>query len=76
MKCGSAIDRHVGARLCALREARKIDREKLGNLLGISAARIQAYEAGSERLDAERLLTTCRLLNAPVTAFFEGLLQP
>ena len=45
----SLIDRHVGARMRAMRKARSLSQAELGNALGVSAMQVQKYERGRDR---------------------------
>ncbi|HEX4293229.1 MAG TPA: helix-turn-helix transcriptional regulator [Rhizomicrobium sp.] len=69
----SSIDRHVGARLRAMRKARALSQAELGNALGVSAMQVQKYERGQDRIGAGSLFDVARMLGVKVSAFFEGL---
>jgi transcriptional regulator with XRE-family HTH domain len=45
----------------------------LAVLLQVSAARVKAYENGSKRIPATRLVEFCALLQVPLTYFFSDL---
>ena len=69
----SLIDRHVGARMRAMRKARSLSQAELGNALGVSAMQVQKYERGRDRIGAGSLFDVARMLGVKVSAFFEGL---
>jgi transcriptional regulator with XRE-family HTH domain len=68
----SRIDRHVGARLRAMRKARALTQAELGAALGVSAMQIQQYEYGRDRIGAGSLFDAARTFGVKVSAFFEG----
>ena len=70
------LDALIGARL----RARRIDLGKtewdLGYDLGVSGARVLAYETGAARLSAAELWLAAEALEAPIAWFFEALDAP
>lgn len=48
-----------------------MSQEKLGEALGITFQQIQKYEKGANRIGASRLQQISRVLNTPVSFFFE-----
>lgn len=69
----SSIDLAVGARIRALRLAREMSQAELGHRVGVRFQQIQKYEAGANRITAERLLELAQALGVPIAHFFEGL---
>ena len=69
----SPIDRHVGARMRAMRKARALSQAELGTALGVSAMQVQKYECGRDRIGAGSLFDAARVMGVKVSAFFEGL---
>jgi transcriptional regulator with XRE-family HTH domain len=69
----SAVDVHVGRRVRAARLLRSISQEKLAAAVGVSFQQIQKYENGSNRIGTGRLHAIAKLLDVPVTYFFEGI---
>ena len=65
------IDVHVGSRVRLRRTMLGISQEKLGEHLGITFQQIQKYEKGANRIGASRLQEIARVLNTPVSFFFE-----
>jgi transcriptional regulator with XRE-family HTH domain len=49
-----------------------MSQEKLGESLGITFQQIQKYEKGTNRIGASRLQHIARVLQMPVSYFFEG----
>ena len=45
--------------------------EKLGEALGVTFQQVHKYEKGNNRIGASRLQEFSRLLDAPVSFFFE-----
>jgi transcriptional regulator with XRE-family HTH domain len=48
-----------------------MSQEKLGDSLGITFQQIQKYEKGTNRIGASRLQNIARVLNVPISFFFE-----
>jgi transcriptional regulator with XRE-family HTH domain len=65
------IDIHVGSRVRLRRTMVGMSQEKLGDALGITFQQIQKYEKGANRVGASRLQEISRILNTPVSFFFE-----
>jgi len=65
------IDIHVGSRVRLRRTMLGMSQEKLGEHLGITFQQIQKYEKGANRIGASRLQEIARVLNTPVSFFFE-----
>ena len=65
------VDRLVGIRITALRKARGLSQTALGNAVGVTFQQVQKYEKGQNRVGAGRLREIARLLEVPVSAFFE-----
>jgi transcriptional regulator with XRE-family HTH domain len=71
-KSASPVDRHVGSRIRFRRTLVSMSQEKLGEHLGITFQQIQKYEKGTNRVSASRLQEIARILDVPVTFFFDG----
>jgi transcriptional regulator with XRE-family HTH domain len=65
------IDIHVGSRVRLRRMMLSMSQEKLGEHLGITFQQIQKYEKGTNRIGASRLQNIARVLQVPVSFFFE-----
>lgn len=65
------IDIHVGSRVRLRRMMLSMSQEKLGDSLGITFQQIQKYEKGTNRIGASRLQNIARVLNVPISFFFE-----
>jgi len=65
------VDRLVGIRITALRKARGLSQTALGTAVGVTFQQVQKYEKGQNRVGAGRLQEIARLLDVPVSAFFE-----
>ncbi|WP_238309652.1 helix-turn-helix domain-containing protein [Methylobacterium organophilum] len=65
------VDRLVGLRITALRKARGLSQTALGAAVGVTFQQVQKYEKGQNRVGAGRLREIARLLEVPVSAFFE-----
>ncbi len=65
------VDVHVGARLRLRRNLIGMSQEQIGKASGLTFQQIQKYERGTNRMGASRLYQLGRLLNVPVSWFFE-----
>lgn len=70
------VDRHVGERLRLRRALMGMSQERLAELVGVTFQQIQKYERGVNRIGASRLFEIAKILDVPVTWFFEGLAGP
>ena len=67
------VDVHVGARLRLRRNLVGMSQEQLGKASGLTFQQIQKYERGTNRMGASRLHQLGRLLNVPVSYFFDDM---
>ena len=65
------VDVHVGARLRLRRTLLGMSQEKLGQAIGLTFQQVQKYERGANRIGASRLYDLSRVLDVPVSFFFE-----
>src|ERR687894_3089401 len=65
------IDIRVGARLRLRRNMLGLSQEKLGELIGLTFQQVQKYERGANRIGASRLHELSRVLDVPVSFFFD-----
>jgi transcriptional regulator with XRE-family HTH domain len=65
----------VGHNIRILREDRGISQTELGRKIGVVFQQVQKYENGKNRVCCGRLFKIASALDAPITAFFEGLDQ-
>jgi transcriptional regulator with XRE-family HTH domain len=66
-----AIDVHVGARVRLRRTLLGMSQEKLGDAIGLTFQQVQKYERGANRIGASRLFDLSRILDVPVSFFFD-----
>src|SRR6202453_3199655 len=67
----SPIDVHVGSRVRLRRTLLGMSQEKLGDALGLTFQQVQKYERGANRVGARRLYDLSRVLDVPVSYFFD-----
>lgn len=67
------IDVHVGARVRLRRTLMGMSQEKLGEALGLTFQQVQKYERGANRVGASRLFDLSRVLDVPVSFFFDDM---
>ena len=70
-KSPTTIDRLIGKRIRAEREAAGLGQVALAAELGITFQQIQKYENGKNRVAAARLFEICRILKVPIATMFE-----
>jgi transcriptional regulator with XRE-family HTH domain len=67
------IDVHVGARLRLRRTLLGMSQERLGEAIGLTFQQVQKYERGANRVGASRLYDLSRVLDVPVSFFFDDI---
>src|ERR1700689_1716398 len=67
------VDVHVGARLRLRRTLLGMSQEKLGQAIGLTFQQVQKYERGANRIGASRLFDLSRVLDVPVSFFFDDM---
>ena len=65
------VDIHVGESLRQRRALIGISQEKLATALGLTFQQIQKYEHGRNRISASRLYELSKILEVPISYFFE-----
>jgi transcriptional regulator with XRE-family HTH domain len=64
-------DREIGRRMKMRRLQLGMSQEKLGGALGLTFQQIQKYEKGVNRVGAGRLQQVAKILEVPVSFFFD-----
>src|SRR3954451_11583216 len=65
------IDVRVGARLRLRRNMLGLSQVQLGKAIGLTFQQLQKYERGANRIGASRLHELSRVLDVPVSFFFD-----
>lgn len=65
------VDIHVGSRVRLRRTLLGMSQEKLGKALGLTFQQVQKYERGANRIGSSRLFQLSRILDVPVSFFFD-----
>src|SRR5919205_4612142 len=73
MDTPNPIDVRVGARLRLRRNMLGLSQEKLGQAIGLTFQQVQKYERGANRIGASRLHELSRVLDVPVSFFFDDM---
>ena len=68
----NSIDENVGLQLKQRRALLGMSQEKLAEQVGITFQQIQKYENGANRVSASRLYEFSKVLDIPVSFFFEN----
>ncbi len=66
----NSVDRQVGQNLQHLRVQRDYSLARLAERMGVTVTILMRYEAGAERVSAERLYAAAAALHVPLAAFF------
>jgi transcriptional regulator with XRE-family HTH domain len=69
----NAIDVHVGARMRLRRTLLGMSQTTLGEAIGLTFQQVQKYERGANRIGASRLFDLSRVLDVPVSFFFDDM---
>ena len=67
------VDVHVGSRVRLRRTLLGMSQEKLGAALGLTFQQVQKYERGTNRIGSSRLFQLSRILDVPVSFFFDDM---
>lgn len=65
------VDKHVGQRLRVRRSLLGMSQEKLADAIGLTFQQIQKYERGTNRISAGRLFQFSKVLDVPISFFYE-----
>ncbi|MBX9934288.1 MAG: helix-turn-helix domain-containing protein [Methylobacterium sp.] len=68
-----ARDVHVGQRIAMQRKKAALTQKRVAQSFGMSAAQLQKYEKGTNRISAIHLETFSRMTGVPVEYFFQGM---
>jgi len=66
------VDIHVGARLRMRRSLMGFSQERLADAIGLTFQQIQKYERGTNRVSASRLYQFSKVLDVPISFFYEN----
>lgn len=69
----SPIDVHVGSRIRLRRTLMGMSQERLGEAIGLTFQQVQKYERGVNRVGASRLFDLSKVLDVPVSFFFDDI---
>ena len=69
------VDEHVGRQLRFRRSIMGISQDKLACAVGLTFQQIQKYERGTNRISAGRLFEFSRILDVPITYFYENIID-
>ncbi len=65
------VDAHVGGRVRMRRSLLGMSQEKLADAVGLTFQQVQKYERGTNRVSASRLYQFSKILDVPISFFFE-----
>ena len=67
------VDVHVGSRVRLRRTLLGMSQGRLGDAIGLTFQQVQKYERGANRVSSSRLFDLARVLDVPVSYFFDGM---
>jgi len=67
------VDVHIGARMRLRRTLLGMSQEKLGEAIGLTFQQVQKYERGANRIGGSRLYDLSRVLDVPVSFFYDDM---
>ena len=67
------VDVHVGSRVRLRRTMLGMSQEKLGAAIELTFQQVQKYERGTNRIGASRLFQLGKVLDVPVSFFFDDM---
>ena len=67
------VDVHVGSRLRSRRTMLGMSQEKIGTAIELTFQQVQKYERGTNRISASRLYQLGKVLDVPVSYFFDDM---
>src|SRR5215471_6861304 len=67
------IDVHVGGRVRLRRTLLGMSQERLAEAIGLTFQQVQKYERGANRVGSSRLFDLARVLDVPISYFFEDM---
>lgn len=73
MTLSHPVDTHVGSRLRQRRALLGMSQTDLANAVGLTFQQVQKYERGFNRISSSRLFEFAKVLDVPVTHFFDGM---
>ena len=74
-KQSTLVDIHIGSRLRQRRTELGISQPELAASLGLTYQQLYKYEQAVNRISAGRLYELSKLLNVPITFFFEDIAE-
>lgn len=66
------LDKYVGLKLKVRRNYLGLSQYKMGQISGVSFQQIQKYEKGTNRIGCSMLYDLSKILQVPISYFFEG----
>ncbi|MDE4910356.1 helix-turn-helix transcriptional regulator [Methylobacterium sp. 092160098-2] len=65
------VDVRIGERICAARIRARLTQRTVATAIGVSAAQLQKYEKGTNRISGVALSIIAQLTGAPIASFFD-----
>lgn len=69
----NSMDTYIGKRLKSALNHSKYSREEISTITSISAEELEKFEQGMQRIGSDKLSQLAKVLNQPVTYFFQGI---
>ncbi|MGA7791356.1 MAG: helix-turn-helix transcriptional regulator [Xanthobacteraceae bacterium] len=71
-KSPTDVDKRVGQCIRIFRKAKQLSQTEVGNGIGVSFEQVQKYEKGTNRVGPGRLVRIAKIVDVPVSRFFEN----
>jgi len=68
----NAIDKFNGHKIYSLRLAKRLSRQQLSKVIGVTHQQLKKYENGSNRISASKLALIAKALDLRIPYFYEG----
>jgi len=68
----NAIDKFIGHKIYSLQLVKRITRQQLSKVIGVTHQQLQKYEKGSNRVSASKLALIAKALDRQIPYFYEG----
>jgi transcriptional regulator with XRE-family HTH domain len=67
---GDKFSGELGQRLYTIRTIKKMSRDALGEIMGVTGQQIRKYETGQNRMMPERIMMCAEIFNVPIGYFY------
>lgn len=72
----NGIDRHIGSRMRLRRSSLGLSEIAVADAIGVTARQVRKYEAGENRMNADKLVQASQVLGVPISYFYSDAEPP